>query len=476
MPKISTAQKIIINSLVSGALRIIGSIVGLVSIYYLTHYLGDTGYGKYETALVYLYILNTIADLGIYNIVLREVKNEQRIFANALTIRIISLAFFYLLGFALLRFFPYDWEIKIGIFIASLFTISNSISQLFITIFQKNLTAYLASIYEIISRIVFLILIILLISLHKPLVYFWGALAVSSLIMMTLNIITASRYLKIFFSFEYERIVYILKEALPIGIIIVFVLIYFKLDQVMLSYFKGPEAVGIFGLSYKIIENIIFLPAMIMGLITPILSKNFHLKQNFNRIFNKIIKYFSIISLFIIIALFYFSDLFINILAPDSFNDSIVVVKILSLALFFIFLGSASGAVILVAKKQKSSVPIYIAGAIINMVLNFYFIPRYSYFGAAWITVLTEGLVNSSLLYLALRSAKIIIKLSSLFTIISIGGILTILSFYLPYQILTGVVALVVFPIILYVLKIIDFQDIKEIINLKNLIISKANQ
>lgn len=474
MTSVTTTQKIIINTGLSIALRILGSLLGLVSIYYLTHYLGDIGYGKYETALVYLYILNTIADLGIYNIVLREVDNEQSIFANALTLRIISLAFFYVLGLAVLRFFPYDLEVKVGIFIASLFTIANSISQLLITVLQKRLNVYLASVYEIVARVVFLTSIILLIYLHKPLTYFFGALAVSGLTMLALNVITVCRYLKIYFLFEWAKIVYILKEALPIGIIILFVFIYFKLDQVLLSYFKGPQAVGIFGLSYKIIENIIFIPGMITGLIIPILSKKIHLKQKFDELFNKIIKYFVIISLLIIIALYYFADLIIKALAPDSFNDSIAVLKILSLALFFIFLGSISGAVILVFKKQKISIPIYIAGALINVLLNFYFIPRYSYFGSAWITVLTEAFVNGSLLYLATRFSQTAIELLKLFVITLIGALLTILSLWLPYQVLMGIAAIIIFPAVLYWLKIIATDDLMEITNLKNLITHKT--
>ncbi len=469
----NTAQKIIINTGISITLRVLGSILGLVSIYYLTHYLGNIGYGKYETALTYLYILNTIADLGIYNIVLRENHNEQSVFANALTLRIISLAFFYLLGFTMLKFFPYESEVKIGILVASLYTIGNSISQLIIPVFQKRLNVYFASIYEIIARLIFIIAIVILTYLHKPLVYFLGALSISSLTMLALNYIQASRYLKIYLAFEQKKILYILKEALPLGIIILFVFVYFKLDQLMLSYFKGPREVGIYGLSYKIIENIIFIPGMIMGLIIPIFSKLSASKSKLNEIFNKTLKYFAVISMVIIIILFFFSKLFIRLLAPESFNDSINVLKVLSLALFFIFLGSVSGGIILVFKRQKLSIPAYIIGAVLNVILNLYFIPRYSYFGAAWTTVVTEILVNCSLLYLSLKTSLLSIKLSNLFLIGLVGIFLIIPSLWLPYKEFVGIIAVLMFLATMYWTKIIETNDVKEILNFRKLLSHK---
>ena len=58
------------------------------------------------------------------------------------------------------------------------------------------------------------------------------------------------------------------------GIAAILVMIYFKLDTVMLSFMKDQIDVGIYGLAYKILENLIFFPAMFVGLIMPLLSKH----------------------------------------------------------------------------------------------------------------------------------------------------------------------------------------------------------
>src|SRR3989338_9344642 len=64
-----------------------------------------------------------------------------------------------------------------------------------------------------------------------------------------------------------------IKEAFPIAVSLVFVFLYFKLDTVLLSLMKPAGDVGIYSVAYKVLEVVIFLPAMYMGLIMPRLSK-----------------------------------------------------------------------------------------------------------------------------------------------------------------------------------------------------------
>ena len=63
-------------------------------------------------------------------------------------------------------------------------------------------------------------------------------------------------------------------------------------------------------------------------------------------------------------------------------------------AMIFIFFSSLFGNAIIAIHKQKEVMYVYGAAAVFNILGNLYFIWKYSYLGAAWMTAATEILVS----------------------------------------------------------------------------------
>ena len=103
--------------------------------------------------------------------------------------------------------------------------------------------------------------------------------------------------------------------------------------------------------------------------------------------------------------------------------------KILIIAAGIIFLGVLFSNMIISLKKQKSLTYIYGLGVIINLIANFILIPKYSYYGAAWTTLLTE-LVVTALMLVAL--SKILDKLPSFKLVFRylLAGLMMVMVFY----------------------------------------------
>ena len=81
------------------------------------------------------------------------------------------------------------------------------------------------------------------------------------------------KFLVFSLKFDYDYWKYILREAIPLGVIIVLGLIYFKIDTIMLSVMKDSHAVGIYSATYKVLEILYTIPAMFMGSVFPIISR-----------------------------------------------------------------------------------------------------------------------------------------------------------------------------------------------------------
>jgi O-antigen/teichoic acid export membrane protein len=176
---------------------------------------------------------------------------------------------------------------------------------------------------------------------------------------------------------------------MPIGLMLIFNLIYFKADIILLSIFVPARDVGIYGLSYKFFDFLLALPLFLSNSIYPlILLKERHELFSFSK------KYFYIFAAFafaVMIPFWFIAPLF-NFIKSD-FSGSIVPFRILLLSLPFFFTTSLLQWALIALKKQKYLMLVYFFSTILNIGLNIIFIPRYSYIASSWITVFSEILV-----------------------------------------------------------------------------------
>jgi O-antigen/teichoic acid export membrane protein len=267
--------------------------------------------------------------------------------------------------------------------------------------------------------------------------------------------------------FEYWREV--LKVALPIAASLVFVLIYFKLDTVLLSLMKPAYDVGVYSVAYKILEAVIFLPAIYIGLIMPLLSKHaFTDQEEFKKTFQSAFNTLSIFALPFAAYIFVLSDPIVRIIGGIGFEQSGPVLKILSFAILMIFFGNLGGNAIVALNLQKKGMWIYLAGAVFNVVANLIFIPRYSYFAAAWTTVATEVLITFWMFWLISKETgispqKTIIAKAAIATVV----MLIVMQPFLGNFIWATLAAVSYFPT-LFLLKGFTKEDLREIISLKS--------
>ena len=134
---------------------------------------------------------------------------------------------------------------------------------------------------------------------------------------------------------------------------------------------------------------------MFAGLAMPLLSRAAHNDwPNFKKIFQIANNVLIITGIPLVLGGIVLSPRIIELLGGPNFPESMPVLAILMIAVGFIFFGTLFSYVLIALDKSRSLMIISSIGVILNLVLNFLFIPRYSYDGAAAITVLTEGLVT----------------------------------------------------------------------------------
>jgi len=416
-------QKIAYNITFSSAARIVDTFLALVITALLTRYLGKAGFGDYIIVFTFLNILTVLADFGIYSITIRNIsqadEKESEIISNAFTLRMASTAAVFLIGIAAVFFLPYSLDIKKGIVVASLGFWSLFSAQVLMGLFQKKLRIDRAALAEMAGRIVQLGLVIFFIKENFGFLSILVALSISGAANFAINVWFARKFTALRLAYNFDVWKKMIIDGWPLAVSAILVMFYFRFNIIILSLLKGEEAVGVFGVGYKILENLIFFPAMFVGLVMPMMSKAAktsvaELKEIMQKAFNAIM----ILLVPLVLITVILSDKIVYTIAGKNFEESFGVLNILIFAVAFIFFGTLWSNAIIALNKQKKLMQIYFFGAAISLASNYILIPSYSYLGAAWSTFITEFLVTILMAIYLWKEINYLPRLNRLFKII----------------------------------------------------------
>lgn len=468
-------QKIAYNVLISLGARVVGTALALFTIGLTTRYLGKEGFGEYSIALAFLYIFNSLADLGFYNILVREISkpgaDERKIVSNVFTLRTLSLFLILGLGVVAGWFFPYSIEVKKSFSLIGASYFFLSLSQVLMAVFQKHLRTDKPALAEIGGRTAQLALTLFFVFFDFGFFAIIWALTLSSLLIFLLNLLFVRKYVKFGFGFNLDLYGKILKESFPLAVSGVFILIYFKLDAVLLSFFKPPADVGLYGTAYKILENLIFIPAMFVGVVMPLLSRFAAAEiDNFKKIFQKSFDILILGGIPLVAGGLFLSERIINLIAGRDFLEAAGALNFLLFAVFFIFLGTLFGNSIIALSKQKTLIWIYAVAAVFNVGANLIFIPKYSYLAAAAVTALTEFLASFLMFVLIFKFLRWRPSFLIFGKAVFAGAVMAVFVYFSLNLNLAAIVAggSIVYFAVLYLIGGISKEDIKLILEIRS--------
>ncbi len=470
------ARKIAYNVVFNSLFKVFSTVVlSLYSIRLITEYLGPDGFGKYATILAFFAFFSALVDLGLAQVTVREISregaDEKSIFGKIFTLRLLSSSAIIVLAPLVLFFFNYEKDLKIGILFAAVAVFFSSASLLLNGIFQKNLAMDRVAMVEFFGKFLQVVLVTLIVKND------WGFLAIASTLLASLSfnaiiVFFLSRSF-IRFGLDWDAAYWknFLRESSPLAATAMITFAYFKLDTIILSVLKSSADVGIYNVAYKIMENLIFFPAMLAGLILPLLSRTlFTDKALFEDIVDKTFKVFLLIVFPLVVGTWVLAPEIITIISGTGFGESARVLRILAFALGCIFFGHYFTMILIVSNAQKKLMKALMVAAVFNISINFIFIPKYSYIGAAFVSLATEFLVVVLLSTLAFREIRFRPSFKPVFPIavatLLMGGAMYIFDHF--SFIVAGVAGVVAYMAGLWLTKVVTYREIRMIFSNKD--------
>ncbi len=433
-------QKVAKNTAVQIIGKGLSTLFGLATVAVLARILGVEGYGQLTLIFSFLAIFATLVDFGftltVVQMISEDESREQKIIGNILTLRIVSGFFFMGLAPIIALIFPYPNIVKIGIAIGAISYLGATTSQMMIGIFQKNLVMSRPVLAELVNRTIVLIGAILAERLGIGLLGIMWIFVAGNALQLGTVLYFALRYVKIRLQINLPIWREIISRSLPIGASILFTLIYLKGDIVFLSLLRESPAaeIGIYGLSYKVIDVLTAIPVMYMGLILPLLVAAWTQKNTgqFHKLMQDAFDFFTVTAIPVVIGSMLLGTEIITFIAGPEYAEAGKVLLILGPTLLFVFYGALYGHAVVGVQKQKPMVWSYLFVAIITVIGYLALIPAHGMYGAAIMTLISEILISALALFMVYRTNKHLPKLKLFFKSLVAGGLMTIALLLLP--------------------------------------------
>lgn len=169
--------------------------------------------------------------------------------------------------------------------------------------------------------------------------------------------------------------------------------IYTNLDTVMLGFMNTNTELGYYNAAVKLKSILVSLITSMGTVLLPRLSYYFEAnkKEEFMRMISKALNFVLLLSLPLTIYFILFARESILFLSGESFLDAALAMQLITPTLLFIGLSNVLGIQIMVPTgKEKYVLISVIAGALIDFILNLFWIPKYGAAGAALATTMAE--------------------------------------------------------------------------------------
>jgi O-antigen/teichoic acid export membrane protein len=436
--------------------------------------LGPDELGQFSFVLAYIGLFSFLPDLGINLYLIREItrkkETSQKYLGTAFTVVFLLIPFVtgiiivisYLLSLE-------QWVLK-SIYIGMVYLFLGT----FISIFRAVFHAFEHMEYETYSVIV------------ERLITFVGCLvvllaggglldliAIHGLARLCAFLFSAGIYLNKFgnlprLSFDFPFAREMVKGAFPFALNVFTTSIYIQADLVLLTLWVGNETSGYYKAATSLIIPLAVIATAVNSAIFPRMARAFTTStDDVKKLAEASIRYLFMIGWPIALGIWLIARPIITELYGDNFQASILPLKILAFLVPMRFINNSMGTTLTASNQQGTRATIIFLSALLNLGLNLFMIPSWSYIGASVSTMITEVFILISL-YLSTVKSLGRMDMWKLINRSFIGGLVMYGIAYFIRDInlvLTIVVAGSIYGFILIALRAFPREDIGQIIS-----------
>ena len=414
------------NSLFSLAGQVAVKLLSFAFTVFVVRRLGDATFGRYSTALAYVYLFAIFSDLGLGTYLVREVARDRsriaELLSNVIVLRLLLSAGTVALIVGSAAALGRPGDALIGVFVAGCMLFAFAVQGPLDSVLIGRERLDYSAVFSVVTQLVFVGLgtVVLL----RGLSYVWllAAQLCSVLAAAALSVIVIRRL-----STDGERRMEdgtgtglkpgtgpssilrppsprkwpgLVRAALPFGVIGFTIGLSYHLDTVLLSTYRSDAEVGWYRAAYNLIFTLTMISHAICLAHYPSLTRQrASMPQGLVRAYERALKYLFMLSIPIAVGTTILAGPIILNLYREGLAPAIVPLRILIWVLPLLFLSEFLGYIVIIADREQRAARALIVSTTCNVLLNLLLIPRFGYLAASVVTVITEAVLVGQYLW-----------------------------------------------------------------------------
>ena len=386
----------------------------------------SASYGTYQALLSLSIIFQMVLDFGISSYNTRTISQDPdklpTLFPAMLSARLVLMGFYMVLAFTWGYILGYrGWELSLltGVLLIQSLNALVSFIRSNVAALHRFKTDGLLSITD--RLLMILICGFLLVypptARHFRIEWFVITQIICYFISAVVGYMILKRIgrVKLKFSFEAPVIFKIIRQSFPYALLIFLMSVYNRADAIIIERLcpDGKAQAGIWAAAFRLLDMVNILGLMFATMLLPLFGRMLSVKDDVQPIIKLCVNMLLPMSVMVAVAAVFFGDDIMYLLYKKSelYTDhalsyqavfSILMMSFPAWCLMYIYstLLTANGSL-------KTLNIIAIAGAIINLSLNFYLVPKYKAIGGAMTSFITQTSLAIAFIIFAARIAKL---------------------------------------------------------------------
>jgi len=388
-----TKQRIVENIFWAVLGKMVQLLSGLLVGVIVARYLGPENYGLMNYVISLVVLFQTFSIFGLDSIEIREEARSGQDFRTVIGTAFGLKVFFAILFMGLViltsRLMDSDGYTTLLVVIYSFTIVLNSfgvIRNYFFAIVQNKYVVKA----EIVRTLFGIGIKVLLLALNVNLTWllvaytFDGVLLSSGFIVAYTKKVGSIRQWH--FDATYAR--FLLKESFPLLLTSAAVIVYQRIDQVMIGQMLDKQAVGYFSVASRFVEILIFIPMMLVQTITPILVKTREKSQEEYAVkaqmFMNVSVWLSLLSSAIVAVVAYW---LVQLTFGPAYWPAVIILQVMAFKAASVALSNTAGAMLVTEGLQRYAIFRDALGCVACIVLNYLLLPRFGVIAAAFVAI-----------------------------------------------------------------------------------------
>lgn len=363
---------------------------------WVARFLGVESFGIYSYVLAITAILSSVAKFGldavIVDFISRKKFETSAILVAGFWLRFLCSILILCIQYITIVFSGFEDHVTKYIFLISIAIVfySFGVFEMYFEGVAKGKTIALCKILQLLLSAILKVSLIL----NDSDLFYFILVSAFDIIFLNLAYFISYRFQNknpLFSKFDYSIAKNLLNSAWPLILSSLFIMIYTRIDQIMLKYFLGFNEVGIYSAAVKISELLYFWPVILTIGFFPAISryKDISVKIYHQRL--QLLYTFLIwSSLFIAVFWVILSEKLILFLYGVEYSNASSILQIHVWGLVFVSMGVISNRWLVSESMTTRSLYRTLLGAIMNIILNIFLIPSYGINGAAIATLISQ--------------------------------------------------------------------------------------